>query len=243
MADPSFIIEQAVRTFLQQWYSGLQPSLNLKTLSSGAVCVNFNVASVTQFEKQRLSHYQSRRKSGQNSRILRQIKRQSVLAPELTVRKNSQEQEVQNIAIEPSSLPTNYDSVLLSSSLSSETSAYQDKQQSSVGGIDKAVQSVHSSVVDVACETDVLMLKSKKLALSIVKNTSHSIPPKRIYHPAIINASKSFYGKNPDELSRDEMIEFKFYLDQKKEIGDPVETSIIFQPSSMRDCLHCGYPT
>jgi len=49
-----------------------------------------------------------------------------VLAPDLSVRKKSRDQEVQTIAIEPYLLPTSYDSVP-SSSLLSETCAYQDK--------------------------------------------------------------------------------------------------------------------
>ena len=82
-----------------------------------------------------------------------------------------------------------------------------------------------------------------KQSLSVAKNSSISIAPKLIYHPAIINASKAFYGKGPSELSKAEKSKFKFYLDRKKELGEPVESDIVFLPSSMRDCLHCGYPT
>ena len=40
MADPSFVSEQAIRYFLNQWYYGLTPTLYLKTLSNGEICVN-----------------------------------------------------------------------------------------------------------------------------------------------------------------------------------------------------------
>ena len=98
-----------------------------------------------------------------------------------------------------------------------------------------------STSIDADCQTNSIVAKPK--VLSVVKNASVSINPRRIYHPAIINASKAFFNKHPSELLDEEKEKFKFYLNHKRAGGEPVETDIIYLPSSMRDCLHCGHPT
>ena len=103
----------------------------------------------------------------------------------------------------------------------------------------KSVQAVNESA-DSSCETEPFPAPKH---LSTTKLAPISIPPRVIYHPAIINATKSFYHKHPSELSYDEMKEFKLYLDHKQARGQPVEEDLIYLPSSMRSCLHCGHPT
>ena len=107
---------------------------------------------------------------------------------------------------------------------------------------EKAVQAV-TALIDVACETVTVPPEVPKRTLSTEKVATVSIPPRKVYHPAIINASKAFYDKHPSELSQEEKEKFKFYIQHKRSCGEPVETDIIYLPSSMRNRLHCGHPT
>ena len=107
---------------------------------------------------------------------------------------------------------------------------------------DTAVQAVQE-MVDAACEAASFLPSHSQKNLSISRCTLTNIPPRPIYHPAIINASKAFFKKHPSELSEEEVAKFKCYLQRKKELGEPVETDVIYQPSSPRDCLRCGHPT
>ena len=124
-------------------------------------------------------------------------------------------------------------SILLSLLSSSDLDTGCDKQC-----INSAVQATPDSN-DATTET----LPLKKPNLTISTNASISIPPRPVYHPAIINASQSFYKKHPSELTEEEIANFNVYLKWKQDAGEPVETDVIYLPSSMRDCLHCGYPT
>ena len=84
----------------------------------------------------------------------------------------------------------------------------------------------------------------KRPTLSIAAQSPTSIPPRIIYHPAIINACYAITGKHlPSKLLPDEVKRFKKYLDQKREMGEPVETDLLYLPTSMRNCIHCGHPT
>ena len=104
-----------------------------------------------------------------------------------------------------------------------------------------AMCQVVNEVADATCQTE--PLPPRKPILSIEKLSNISIPPKTIYHPAIINATKSFYGKHPSELSSEECEKFNWYLEHKRNSGEPVESDIIYLPSSMRNCLHCDLPS
>ena len=80
--------------------------------------------------------------------------------------------------------------------------------------------------------------------LMAVKMAPLSIPPRRIYHPNIINACKQHYSKHPSQLNPEEVEKFKFYKEYyEREYGKTIEEDVIFRPAGMRDCLHCGYPT
>ena len=81
----------------------------------------------------------------------------------------------------------------------------------------------------------------KKMSnLNIVKIQSTSIPPRPVYHPTIINACTAMFAKHPSELGQDEIEKFKRYRNHKIQIGEPLETEIIYLPSGgLRTCLHC----
>ena len=84
----------------------------------------------------------------------------------------------------------------------------------------------------------------KRPSLSIVAQPPISIPPRKIYHPAILKACYAITGKHhPSQLLPDEVKRFKAYIEQKREMGEPVETDLLYLPTSMRNCVHCGHPT
>ena len=68
-----------------------------------------------------------------------------------------------------------------------------------------------------------------------------SIPPRDIYHPAIISACKAFHGKHPSQLTPEEANKFNFYRNYKLQHGEPIEEDIVYLPSGgMKNCLQCG---
>ena len=78
-------------------------------------------------------------------------------------------------------------------------------------------------------------------SLNIIKSQSISIPPRPVYHPAIINACIKFFAKHPSELRRDEFQKFKQYRKDKAQIGEPHESENIYLPiGGLRTCLNCG---
>ena len=83
-----------------------------------------------------------------------------------------------------------------------------------------------------------------KKPLSLDRVESTSIPPRTIYHPAIINACKSMHGKHPSELDPDEAHKFNFYKEYKIKNGEPIEEDLIYLPcGGLKNCLHCGQLT
>ena len=77
----------------------------------------------------------------------------------------------------------------------------------------------------------------KKMSIQI---QSTSIPPRPVYHPAIINACTAMFAKHPSQLQQDEVEKFKRYRHHKTQIGEPLETEIIYLPSGgLRTCLNC----
>ena len=78
----------------------------------------------------------------------------------------------------------------------------------------------------------------------VVRNQSTSIPPRPIYHPAIINACYAFFSKHPSKLEPEERKKFDLYRSDKHQIGEPLEKEVIHQPiGGIRICLHCGEKT
>jgi hypothetical protein len=88
---------------------------------------------------------------------------------------------------------------------------------------------------------DIPPTTQEKPKLQVVKTQSTSIPPRPIYHPAIINASDAMFSKHPSQLVPEEVVKFNAYRSRKQQIGEPLETEIIYQPiGGIRTCLHCG---
>ena len=78
MAEPLCVIEHFVRLILGQWHCGLQPNLDLRTDSSGAISVNFNVTTSPRafiIEEANIPQQSNHRKSGRGSRLRRQNQR------------------------------------------------------------------------------------------------------------------------------------------------------------------------
>ena len=86
-------------------------------------------------------------------------------------------------------------------------------------------------------------LKSRpKLVIQKVQTTS--IPPKPVYHPAIIRACVSMFGKKPGELDSEETAKFMNYRNWKLHKGEPIEQEMLYNPASgNQPCLHCNLPT
>jgi hypothetical protein len=88
--------------------------------------------------------------------------------------------------------------------------------------------------------TDLPPIK-KKHKLDLVKATSTSIPPRQVYHPCIINASRAFFGRHPQELASDEALRFQMYQKDKTLLGEPLEKEITYLPiGGLRTCVNCG---
>ena len=76
------------------------------------------------------------------------------------------------------------------------------------------------------------------------KGSQISIRPRKIYHPTIIDACNSLFKKHPDLLQPEEIIQFNKFRKYKSEVGDPLETNVVFLPiGGLRKCLICGHLT
>ena len=214
MAHPLSIAEQAVKSFIAQWLNGLQPSMCLTTNADGSILVT---SEVTSFQAMKTS-FQNQASASRNSRRSGRNAR---------FRRKLKRTTRTDTDVKSSRLP--------------QPLHIEQMSPTSVKPIhiDKSVQAVVVSA-ESACETEPIPTSK---TLSTKKLAPISIPPRAIYHPAIINATQSFYQKHPSELSYEEKKEFKLYLDQKKARGQPVEEDLIYLPTSLRNCLHCGHPT
>ena len=80
-----------------------------------------------------------------------------------------------------------------------------------------------------------------KTNLAICQGRSISIPGRRIFDPAILQACHSMFGKHPDLLDHAEIAKFNHYIQYKIAQGDPIESSIIYTPAGgAKKCLQCG---
>ena len=78
MAQPSFIIDQAICHFFDYWHYGLQPSLNVKTLPDGHLVVSISVTGDPASSLSRTSPKNQtirRHRSGNGARKRRQLQR------------------------------------------------------------------------------------------------------------------------------------------------------------------------
>ena len=122
----------------------------------------------------------------------------------------------------------------------------------------KTNQSITLPSLQICAQENVSFLPTKpKLGLSILASTSTpvqsvnhnlsispvrslSIPPKKIYHPAIINVCQSLFEKHPDNLQPEEILKFHQYKNWKLEKGEPIEEDLMYLPcGGMKGCLHC----
>ena len=264
MAHPPILVEYAVRQFIQHWYLGLQPSLNLTTLPMGDVSVSLNVSSL-------LSNKYQRHKSGRKSRLDRRSRRsegKSLLTNTNEVLECASQPENEEV-LDATRTTIKYPSI--SSHQTTESSKqYQNQPSNShpskssqmnvcpqpddysvdaacqtsseMDPVSIAVQAV-CGTVDVACETASDPPSVKRPILSVDRCSPISIPPREIYHPAVINACLAICDKHPSQVTNEEAKKFKFYLEQKRNMGQPVESDLIYLPISMRNCLHSGHLT
>ena len=63
---------------------------------------------------------------------------------------------------------------------------------------------------------DIPPTTQEKPKLQVVKTQSTSIPPRPIYHPAIINASDAMFSKHPSQLLPEEVVKFNAYTYKSK---------------------------
>lgn len=223
MAHPLILAKQ----FFFQWLNGYAPSIHIATNSDGSIQVSSKVNSCAMATKFPPVSSNRRWQSGLSSRFRRRFNR---------TKKTPQQC---NPATDDSFSQTASEDLYKANG--PKTPVQVNDLQCIPSVVDTAVQAAVDST-DVACQT-APAVQPKKSVLTITKIASLSIPAKPVFHPAVINASQAFYQKHPSDLTREETEKFKFYLDYKRREGEPVETDIIYLPSSMRNCLHCGHPT
>ena len=87
-------------------------------------------------------------------------------------------------------------------------------------------------------------LRPRLSNLSIQSVQQTSIPPKHVYHPAIIRASLSMFWKKPDCLTAEEVDKFNSFINWKLKSGEPIEEDILYNPAGgNQNCLHCDLTT
>ena len=95
----------------------------------------------------------------------------------------------------------------------------------------------HLPHIDILPPEPILMIQNQE-------GSQISIRPRKIYHPTTINACESLFKKHPDMLQPEEVIKFNNFRKYKKEVGDPLETNVVFLPiGGLRKCLICGHLT
>ena len=92
--------------------------------------------------------------------------------------------------------------------------------------------------------SDLVKTTLPTLSFTPLKNAAISIKPRKIYHPTIINACEAMFKKHPDQLVSEEIIKFNHYRNWKPEMGDPLESNVVYLPAGgLRTCLLCGHLT
>ena len=77
--------------------------------------------------------------------------------------------------------------------------------------------------------------------LDIKRNEAVSISPRQIYNPAIHGACQAMFTKHPSNLTAEEVHIFNFFKNHKMQIGEPLESEIIYLPiGGIRTCINCG---
>ena len=215
MAHPIYVAEQAMKIFIAQWLSGLKPSLKLSTKIDGTIVVMYEVSSVAVNSKKDNCITNGSRRR-RRSGINSRIRRKLSRCARSDVTDDQPTKEVANLSTEFIST-----SALL-------TPVKEELSFQKLESID---------IVPVE--------PPKNPSLSIQAQSSVSIPPRRIYHPAILKACENMHGKHPSQLTPDEVRKFKLYQEYKARNGEPpIEEDIIFQPcGGLRTCVQCGQLT
>ena len=215
MAHPLNIVEQAVRNFVIQWHSGLQPSICLITNPDGSISVTTEVdSSPVPDQMLKKTKFARRRRSGFFARLRRRRDRET--------RRN----------------PTDCHIPVLQAQIDDTTKTDCSTMTSPEM---RTLSSTKLISVDIAPVESHHLDKTK---LSVVTQPSLSIPPRIIYHPTVINACYAILGKHPSNLTPTEVEQFEKYKRFKSMNDDPIEENVVYQPiGGIRTCMHCNNPT
>ena len=186
MAHPICVAEQAIRNFINLWFSGLQPTLCLQTNADGSIFIKSEVISSSSIVPGPSVAYtyrsNLRRRSGLPSRCRRRKYRE--------IRNNPTRKEANDV----------YVSDCQPSSTAPQIKA--DCFPSAKPNL--ATTNVASAAVDIAPDEF-----KKRPKLTTIRQPFISIPPRTIHHPAVINACFAILGKHPSQLTPDEADEFQ----------------------------------
>ena len=251
MAHPCAVLDNALRYFMNQWLNGLQPSLIIKTHFNGEIFVRSDIK-FPQVKQPSLC----RRKSGQNSRQRRRVLRswesnnsetpvvsQNSEETSLSIQENTEDVSLKPNPLSPFSLPESANSnshaedISYAASLKPILTVRVNENFSYIPEKPKLSTTILDSV-----SIPPSMPKLSNLSVHSLQQTS--IPLKQVFHPAIIWATLSMFGKKPNCLSAEEVDKFNSYMDWKIQCGERLEDDILYNPSGgNKNCLHCDLPT
>ena len=77
---------------------------------------------------------------------------------------------------------------------------------------------------------DIPPILKERPKLTLVRCTKTTILPRPVYHPAIINACDAMFLKHPSKLMPEEVDKFNVYKNRKIQIGEPLESEVIYLP-------------
>ena len=253
MSHPLVIVENAVRYFMSQWLNGQQPYLNIKTHINGEIYVRSEVRCAGAKAHSQASL--SQRKSGHYSRQRRRSRRSkkadhSVVPPACrdlaenpsTIQETVQDETLHNVGQITLHEDTNHLSKLslkpVTSNLVKPNLTVCVQDPSSFTPEKPKLSSIRLDPISIPPS------KSRLSNLSIQSVQNTSIPPKAVFHPAIIRASLSMFKKKPDSLTLEEVDKFNMFIKWKLQNGEPIEVDILYNPAGgNQNCLHCDRPT
>ena len=227
MAHPLAVAENAMRSFVLQWLSGLAPSLRLLTNPNGSVIVLSEVSSSLNVSEVHTTAGATccRRRSGHKSRLRRRKERSRRNDLEFTETINS------NISVpelQPSLVPT-----------SVEPDSTYDFRAVPISSVKSNLSVKKLSSIDISPEKS---LYHPNLVIDTLPFVS--ISPRVVHHPAIVNACYAIIGKHPNEMTESEEEQFELYKQFKARKGELIEEDPVYVPiGGTRICLHCENPT
>ena len=238
MAHPIADAEEAMKTFIAQWFRGLMPSLQLSTKPDGTISVKSQVLTFPTLSSHATwtandAIFRCRR-SGYFSRLRRRKERSELMlktnGPGCMDLKDSQQPTLTDI-IGPDILV--HDSNVVQSSF--KPNLIVEK----LAPIDIAPIKPNLTVEKLA-PTDIGPSPSCPPKLTIEAQSVISISPRTVHHPAIINACYSIIGKHPSQMTASEEEKFQLFKQFKRNNGQPIEEDVVFLPiGGLRTCLNC----